>query len=356
MQRQIITVLAILCAFLVTSQAQTPSPSPAPVPRMRGSEKRAAQATISGNNTAAKANPDAVGMDQPVITLKGACQATAEAAPSKDCISTITRAQFEKLVDALQPGMAAEAKHGFATNYARLLIYSDAARALNLQNDPGVQQIIQFITNQALAEGVRRHYAAEFAHPSDQQIQDYYNQNSNRYLEATLQRIIIPTNPGTSDTPKPSEAEIAATAEKMRQRWLAGEDPVKIQQAAFDAVGIKGASTPEIDIGARRPGSLPVDQEGVFQLKAGEISKPYSDPAAMYLYKVVSIRQIPLGEVKDSIIKILQQQHLQNKLEAIGRSATPELNEEYFGPAPSAGSPVPGGHPGAEPQSSNPPK
>jgi hypothetical protein len=100
-----------------------------------------------------------------------------------------------------------------------------------------------------------------------------------------------------------------------------------------------------------------VAQESVFQLKAGEVSQAYTDPAATYLYKVVSTRLIPLSEVKDSIVKTLQQQQLQDKLEAIGKSATPVLNDEYFGPPPAAVAPAGGGHPGpgGAPQSGNPP-
>jgi hypothetical protein len=100
-----------------------------------------------------------------------------------------------------------------------------------------------------------------------------------------------------------------------------------------------------------------VNQEGVFQLKAGEISQPYSDPAATYLYKVVSIREIPLSDVQDSIVKTLQQQQLQDKLEAIGKSATPVLNDDYFGAPPSANAaaPAPGGRPAPGPGAPPPP-
>ena len=61
--------------------------------------------------------------------------------------------------------MAADSKRQFATNYGRLLVFSDAARALHLENDPNVQQIIQFVTNQVLAEGLKRHYTEQYAHP-----------------------------------------------------------------------------------------------------------------------------------------------------------------------------------------------
>jgi hypothetical protein len=356
MQRQIITVLALSCVLSSAAYAQTTSPGATPVPPMTHAEKQAALAARAGSE-APKANPSTVGMDQPVITLKGGCEPIGDIAPAKDCVSSVTRAQFEKLINALQPEMAAEAKRGFANNYGRLLVFSDAARALHLENDPNVQLVLQFVSQQVLAEGLKRHYTDEFAHPSEQRIQDYYNQNAAKYTEATLQRIILPNNPGTADKPAPTEAQ-AAAAEKLRQRWVAGEDGVKLQQSAFEAAGITGTSTPDINLGARRPGSLPVAQEGVFQLKAGEVSQAYSDPAATYLYKVVSVRQIPLSEVKDTIVKTLQQQQLQAKLEAVGKSATPVLNDEYFGPPPTTAPPAVGSTPtpsGAQ-QPASPPK
>lgn len=358
MQREMIAVLAISCVLISAGYAQTSNPGTGPVPGMHGPEKQASTTAATGSTGAPLANPSAVGMDQPVITLKGGCEPKGDITPSKDCVSNVTRAQFEKLTTALQPDMSTEAKRGFATNFGRLLVFSDAARALHLENDPNVQEIMQFLTNQVLAEGLKRHYMEQFARPSDQQIQEYYNQNSAKYLEATLQRVIIPHKQDAGDKPKPSEAELTAAAEKIRQRWIAGEDPAKLQQAAFEAAGLTSASVPNVDMGAKRPGSLPVNQEFVFQLKAGEISQPYSDPAARYIYKAVSVRQVPLSEVKDSIVKTLQQQHLQDKLEEIGKSATPVLNEEYFGPPPAAAAPATEGRPapGGGPQSGNRPK
>jgi hypothetical protein len=359
-QRQIITVLTISCALLPAVYAQTASPSPAPIPRLHGPARQAAIAANAGKSEAPPpVSTTLVPMDKAVITLKGGCQPIGDLAPAKDCVSDVSREQFEKLTNALQPEMAADAKRPFAGNYGRLLVFSDAARALNLENDPNVLLIMQFVKSQVLAEALKRHYTEQYAHPSDQQIQDYYKQNSPKYAESTLQRIIIPNSPGTADKPQTTQEQAVAAAQKIRQRWVAGEDPVKLQQAAFEATGVVGASTPEIDMGARRPGSLPANQEGVFQLKAGEISQAYSDPAATYLYKVVSVREIPLSEVQDSIARTLQQQQLQDKLEAIGRSATPVLNDDYFGSPATAATAAPGGSPapcGQPAPASNPPK
>ncbi len=348
MYRKLIMTVAALCALSVLTHAQQPGPAPVPPQHPKRGQ---AQTDLAANQTT-------VGMDEAVITLKGACQPTEAPQPAKDCISVVTREQFEKLTHALQPDMPAASKRNFANNYGKLLVFADAARALHLENDANVQLLLHFVTQQVLADAVRRHYTEEFAHPGDQQIQAYYDQNTSKYVEVTLQRIIIPRNPGTDDKPKLSEAEWTAAAEKLRQRWVAGEDPVKLQNAAFEAAGINGAGSPEISIGARRPGSVPADQESVFHLKAGDVSQVFADPAAGYIYKVVSARQIPLSEEKESISKILQKQELQDKLEEISKSATTELNEQYFGPPPALSSPEPATHPGASgsPQASHPPK
>jgi len=354
MQAKLSAALAISCVLSPMCYSQ----SAQPLPRLHGAEKQASVTAATGQPAAAKVDTAVVPMDQAVITLKDGCHGLGDLPPAKDCVASISRAKFEQLTNALQPEMTAESKRNFATNYGRLLVFSDAARALHLENDPNIQLVLQFVGEQVMAEAVKRHYTELYAHPSEQQIQAYYTQNSAKYRESTLQRIIVPRIPDGGDKPKPSDADQVAAAEKIRQKWIAGDDPVKLQTAAYEAAGVTGAGSPEVSLGARRPGSLPVNQEPVFQLKAGEVSPVYADQAAFYIYKVVSERDIPVSEVADQISKTLQQQQLQDKMEAISKSATPVLNEAYFGPAPVPnavpGAPRPG--PGGQAQPDSSPK
>ncbi len=273
-------------------------------------------------------------MTEPVLTLKGACPAKNGVVP-KGCVSSMTRQQFEELTNALQPAdkgpVPPEIRRKFATQYAKLLTFADAARELGLENDPKVQQIFHFAQNQILAESLNQHYVEEYAHPTDQEIQAYYDQNKKKYLEATLQRIIVPMQQVTTDNPKPDQEAQKALAEKLRQRWIAGEDPSKLEKEAMDSSNVK-TSAPDVNVGARRPGTLPEAHETVFDLKAGEVSPVFSDPAALYIYKVVSVRQVPLSEVKTQISQTVQRETFSQKLEAIQKAVTPELNDAYFGP------------------------
>jgi hypothetical protein len=317
-------VLALSCATTPIAYGQQSAPPAAPP--AAGQSAAAAPAPATSN----------VPMSDPVITLKGACQ-TKTGAPATGCVSTITRQQFEKLTTALQQNdkpVPPEVKQRFAKKYAELLVLADAARQLGMENDPRVLEIFNFAKTQILAQSLDQHYMEEYAHPSDQQIQDYYNANIKKYTEVTLQRISIPLTPapgGKSDAPKPTADEQQAYAVKIRERWVAGEDPAKLEKEVYEHAGYTTTS-PDVNLGARRPGYLPPTHETVFELKANEISQPFNDPAVYYIYKAVSVRTVPLSEVKATIETTLQRQMYTDKIKEVKESATPVLNEAYFGP------------------------
>ena len=110
-----------------------------------------------------------VPMDQAVITLKGVCQPKAPATipPAADCVSSMTREQFEKMTKALQqpgkPPMPPDVLRNFASQYSKLLVFADAARELGLENDPRVQEIFQFARNQILTDALNQHIVQEYS-------------------------------------------------------------------------------------------------------------------------------------------------------------------------------------------------
>jgi hypothetical protein len=348
MLRFTLLALAMSCAIAYPGYGQQAAPQtpPAQAPAAAPAPAKATTPSVS-----------AVPMTTPVLTLKGACPAKNGVAP-KGCVSSLTRQQFEQLTSALQPAdkgpVPPEIRRRFAAQYAKLLILSDAARGLGLENDPKVQQIFNFARNQILAEALNSHYVEKYSHPTDQQVQEYYDNNKKKYVEATLQRIIIPMQQATAEKPKPDQEAQKVLADKLRQRWVAGEDPSKLEKEAMDSNEVK-TTPPDVNVGARRPGSLPEAHEAVFDLKAGEISPVYSDPAALYIYKVVSIRQVPLTDVKTQISQTLQRQMYSDKLEEIQKEVTPELNDAYFGPETAPTVPQSVIRPGMPPRPGTPP-
>ena len=374
MLRSTLMALAISCVLSCACYAQDSAAKPQqPAPAASNTAQSPAPALNGGPPLAPPPPPAAtvpstsvVPMSEPVLTLKGACEPKAGTAAPEGCVKSLTREQFEATVKALtppdRPPMPPDVMRNFATQYAKLLIFSDAARAMGLENDPRVLQIMAFAKNQILTEALNQQIKEEYSHPTDQQIEDYYKENSKKYVEATLERIIIPRNQGNVvGKPKPSEAEQKAYAEKIRERWIAGEDPEKLEKEATEQSGL---TTPpaNTNVGPRRPGTLPEAHEPVFDLKPGEVSQVFSDPASFYIYKVVSVRTIPLSEAKPSIKTTLERKLVTERIEQIQSSATPVLNDAYFGPEkppapptpqiinprrmpPGAGAPPPGARP-----------
>ncbi len=364
MSRFTYLVLALSCALSYATYAQEPNSNQAPTPPAATTPNGQSSAPASDAAAPVGYSADAtkVPMNQVVITLKGVCQPKAPATtPPAGCVSSLTREQFEKMTKALQqpgkPPMPPDVLRNFASQYSKLLVFADAARELGLENDARVQEILQFARNQILTDALNQHIVQEYSNLSDKQIEDYYNQNPKKYVEANLQRIMIP-RAVASDKPKPTDAEQTAFAEKIRERWVAGEDPVKLQQEVMNHAGLTTAP-PDVNVGGRRPGTLPEAHEAVFELKPGAISQVFSDPGSSYIYKLVSIRQVPLSDVKASITSTLQRQMITDKIQQIQSSATVDLNEAYFGPekAPSVQHMVlnPKGSPGAKPNSESAP-
>ena len=70
-------------------------------------------------------------------------------------------------------------------------------------------------------------------------------------------------------------------------------------------------------------------------LKPGEVSQLISTPNGYLVYKVGEKDSLPLDKVREEIVSTLRSQRMQDSMQAIQQSATPEL-EKYFADAPAA--------------------
>jgi hypothetical protein len=348
MRLQVFTVVALSCAltpFAAGQQLGTPNGQPL------------GHTLKPGQTTELPASAANVKPSDAVITLTGACKDGSKAG----CVTAVSREQFEGTANAVKPGMTTEARRNFGIQYGKIVAFSDEARALGLENEPRFKEILKFVTDQLLTESLNEHYSTEYSNQSDQKIEEYYKQNITKYRDADLQRIIIPTQPAAAEVTKPSEAEQKAYIDKVRQQWVAGADPAALQKEAFARMGLTG-SAPDANLKNYSPGMIPPDQSSVFDLKPGEISRPFTDTGAAYIYKLVSEHEKPLSDVKGQIAKALHDQMMRDKIQELTESVKPELNEAYFGTenkpeAPQTGtlsSPQPGAQSSSKPTAPQP--
>jgi parvulin-like peptidyl-prolyl isomerase len=314
----------------------------------------------------------------PVITLNGFCEAPATAAAKpatpvpQNCKKVITKAEFEKIIDAVIPksrraqvDVNEQVKQAVARQYAELLVMANEARKRGIQRKPSTQELMRISQVQVLAQSLLQDLN-EKATPTPAEVAKYHSENKPAFEEAIVRRLFIPKEappvapPAAGSDPKaatpavpPPAVDPAATkafAEKARGRAAAGEDLDKIQSDAFAFVKNTQAP-PTTQLGPRRRGSLPPDHDAaVFALKPGEVSQLFDTSGGWYLYRVESKRDLPLEEVREEITRRLQPQKLNDARTAISGSVRPEFNPDYFGASP-AGAPPSAAAPPAAPSS-----
>jgi hypothetical protein len=335
----------LLLAGLAYGQAAPPTTPPA----------AAAKAEQAAPAAPDKAPEIQVGPDDPVLTLKGFC---ANATQQGDaCKTVITRAQFEKIAEALQPGMPPAQRRQLVNGYASMLRKSGAAEKRGLDKGPTFDVLMNFARMQILSLELGRVLQEESGKVSDADIEDYYKKNAATYEQATLARIVIPrtkqvklavatpkpgekapasptaTPPLTEEQKKAAEDAMTKLAADLRARAVKGEDPDTLQKEAYAVAGLPG-NAPTTKVEKARRGTLPLSHQAVMDLKPGEVSEVISDPNSNhYIYKLISKDTQSLESVKPEIQKTISAQRYRDSMQ--GFQGNVDLNEAYFGPTQS---------------------
>lgn len=317
------TLAALLLASSLCGQAP-PKQGAAPA------SKQAAPATKKESEPAkAPTVPPAptVAESETVITVPGVCAA---GTPAESCVTKITRGEFERLLNAMNPNIPVEARRSIANSYAQLLSLASLAQKAGVDKDPNFQIQLHVQTLSFLAQTFQKK-VVEDSKPTQQEIEGYYAENSPKYAEYDLRRIVILKS--TSSPLKPEEMK--SLADKIHDRAAAGEDTDKLEIEACKTAGSAGAP-PSTNLGWKRKGGMEQRHEAqILPLHAGEISPVLEDGQAYYIYKVASKRPAPLESVQKDIETTLQTEHLQKAKQQIMDSAKAQLNDAYFGPEPS---------------------
>lgn len=297
-----------------------------------------------------------VAPDAAVITIKGACE-KAESTPAADCKITMTRAQFEKIVDSVQPNLPPRARRQFATRYADALAMSKKAEAMGLDHTASFDERMRLARIQVLSQELNKAMQEKASQVSDEDIADYYKKNQEKFEEAEMDRIYVPKSQEFPDEEgdkklseadqdkrtKDSEQSMKAEADKLHARAVKGEEFGKLQEDAFNAAGIK-TGAPTASLAKMRRTMLPATQVAVMDLKPGQVSDVITDQNGYFIYKVKSKDVIALDQAKDEIKNTLRSQRMQDEMQKVQASFSTDYNDNYFGPETAARGPM--GRPG----------
>jgi parvulin-like peptidyl-prolyl isomerase len=265
------------------------------------------------------------------------------------CKTQLTREQFEKRFRTAYGGPRRPNEHfpnatARADQYVRQLAYSDEARKEGLDKDPEFQQEMQQVAMQLLANALQKKLKADTANPPEQALQDYYNKIIKQYEEITVRSVFIPRPPrskaagqtagtpeGAAPWPEGEDVETQKIGDEARRQLAAGEDPDKVEKAAYAAAKSTEQIPSTRPMTWRHNASFPAGEETIlFALKPGEVSPPVPNGSGLTIYRLESKRTIPLAEVAKEIRALYQMDRVQEKLNTFLDNAHPVLNKGYF--------------------------
>lgn len=345
----------ILCLVLAGFAAAQASSPPVLTPRQNA---RVEELPITGGNTS-------VAPSDPVITIKGLCDKPSGAsADSADCKTVITRSEFEKLINAVRPNLSKPQQKQIAARYVQLLTLANKAQELGLDKGADFEEQLYVQRLQVLATLAGERMQKDAGQVSDPEIESYYREHTAEFRTISYDKIYVPKQkpgdtakaaaPNDPDAQKKREAaqaEMKEEADKLRARAASGEDFVQLQQDAYDFAGLKLKSTAaNTHVDKARKNALPPNDAPIFELKKGEVSQVFSDPAAFMIYKISDFQDQPLESVKEEVARTLQNQKLKSFSEGLQKSMVENTtyNDAYFA-APVAPSLKKPGEPTAAP-------
>lgn len=346
MLRLLLTVLLSATTLLAQSQ-----PGKAKAQTSGSAKPQAPAATKPAQPAPAPAADESaqVPASQPVITLHGLCanttdgmtQPAAGESAKAPCTSTISKAEFEKLVQALpiNQALTPALRRRLAQQYAELLTVAQAAAKAGVDKDPNMAELEKFQHLQNLAQLYIRSLEQQFHNSPQAEIDAYYKDHQAQFEEITLQRIYVTrSEPGKKPTPEEKlawDAKAQKVANDVKERAAKGEDMVALQKDAYAKLGI-ALTPPNVDIGGVRKGALPTETDkAIFALNAGGVYQS-TEPSAFVIYKAVSKKTLPVDAVKDEISRTLYQEKMDARKKDVFASVKADFDDKYFGPQPSA--------------------
>lgn len=283
-----------------------------------------------------------VGPDDPVITIVGFCADMAPAGAA--CKTVITRAQFEKLTEALQPGMPLALRLKVANAYARNLRMSAAAEKRGLAKTPAFEEEMLYARMQLLSQDLNRKLLSEANTIGEEEVARYYESHQSDYEQATFARIFIPharqretAIAGAGPRPNNSGEEIqndvgamTKLAADLRARAVNGEDPDKLQIEAYREAGID-RSVVNTRLEKVRRATLPPQHESAMQLEPGQVSEVFSDPdGAHFIYKMIGKETLTINQAQAEIRTAIASQKYSDSMKNFEGNVV--FSDAYFNP------------------------
>jgi peptidyl-prolyl cis-trans isomerase C len=260
----------------------------------------------------------------------------------------ITSAELDLIISSLPAQYQANARGAgrrqFADNLARMILLSQEARRLKLDQSAAFKTQIMFQNWNVLA-GLAFDQLSKDAKVEETDVQKYYEAHKGEFERVKARHILIraqgsplPVRPGQKDLP---ETEALAKAQEVRKKIEGGADIAELARSESDDT-TSGPMGGDLGFFGRNQ-MVPPFEEAAFAMKAGELSQPVKTPFGYHIIKIEARENKTIEEMKPEIEKRLRPEMAQKAMSDLQTKTPVTLDSEFFGPstAPPAMPPIP---------------
>ena len=323
----------VLASGIIFSLLQTPASQ-----QTSSSGKSNQPAQGQASSVPAKPRPadssSAVGDTQAVITIRGLCAETGSSGKTGNpCSKQITRKDFERLMNALNPGgqnISQNGRQNLAQAYVEALAFADAARKAGTEDTEEFREVMFWVRLRTIGDLYRRNLLEKYRNPAPEEIDSYYQEHIGSFERVHLLRILVPRENSSGSDKSEFDKKALAAAQAARTRAANGEALEQIQKDVYAGLGLE--NPPATDLGTyQRSDFMEKEAADVFSLQAGEVSPLETEIKSYVIYKVAGKETLKEAQVKADIIHEISQQKYRDALKAVMDSAPADFNEQYFG-------------------------
>jgi hypothetical protein len=326
----------VLASGILFSLLQTPASK-----QISSGEKPGQQTNGQASQVPLKPDPpadsaSAVKDTEPVITIRGLCGEGGGSSnhPGNPCSKQITRKEFERLLNALNPGgqsVSSNGRQNLAQAYVEALAFADAARKAGTEDTEEFREVMFWVRLRTIADLYRRNLQEKYRAPEPEEIDSYYQQHLASFDRVHLLRILVPRESFSGGDKNEFDKKALAAAQAARTRAVNGEALEQIQKDVYTGLGLN--LPPSTDLGSyQRADFIEKEAADVFSLQPGEVSPLETEIKSYVIYKVASKETLTEAQVKADIVREIAQQKYRDALKAVMDSAHADFNEQYFGP------------------------
>ncbi|HLY16312.1 MAG TPA: peptidylprolyl isomerase, partial [Bryobacteraceae bacterium] len=247
----------------------------------------------------------------------------------------LTAGELKSFVAAMPPNMQQNAlrdRKAFVQQFVMMHRLSEMAEKGKLDQRSPTKESLSF-NRMYILMNAQLHEVLEGISIPQTEAQGFYNQSKNRFKQVKVKAIYIRYSSDAADAakePKPlTEAEAQIKIAGLRAALLRGEDFVKLVKENSED---QTSAARDGDFGTMRStDNLPdAIRNGIFALKAGEVSSPVKQPNGFYLFRAEEINAQPFTEVQEEIVNELRQTHFKKWMDDITGGLNLKIQDESF--------------------------